>query len=101
MIGWIGAIESYGGHAWELHPLAVHPESQRQGVGSALLSALEIRAAADGAVTLFGGTDDGFGGTNLFGCNLYPEPLEALKKLRAASGHPSHFTCAWALPSPV
>ena len=91
VIGWIGAIESYGGHAWELHPLAVHPESQRQGVGSALLAALEIRAAAVGAVTLFVGTDDEFGGTNLFSRNLYPEPLDSLKQLQAASAHPFTF----------
>lgn len=91
VIGWIGAIRSYGGHAWELHPLVVHRESQRQGVGRALVTALERHAAAQGATTLFLSADDEFGGTNLFGRDLYPEPLECLRKLQAASGHPFAF----------
>lgn len=91
VIGWIGAIRSYGGHAWELHPLVVHPASGRQGVGRALVSALEKHAAAHGATTLFLGTDDEFGGTNLFERDLYPEPLACLRELKAASGHPFAF----------
>lgn len=91
VIGWIGGIRSYGGHAWEVHPLAVHPGSQRQGVGRTLVSALERRAATEGAATLFLGTDDEFGGTNLFGVDLYRTPLDSLKHLQAASRHPFTF----------
>lgn len=88
--GWIGAIR-HSRHAWELHPLVVRPDLQRRGIGRQLMSALEARAEAEGVVTIWLGTDDDFGGTNLFGRNLYPDVLKALGELRDVAGHPFTF----------
>lgn len=88
--GWIGGVRQ-SGFAWELHPLVVSPGRQRQGLGTRLVHALETRARAAGAITMWLGTDDDFGGTNLFGRDLYPDVLAALQQLRATSGHPFRF----------
>ena len=90
MLGWIGAIRHYP-QAWELHPIVVAPARQRQGIGSRLLAALEARAARDGAVALWLGTDDDFGGTTLYGRDLYPDVLGALATLAPTTGHPYTF----------
>src|SRR4051794_40771496 len=38
VLGWISGIEEYDGNVWELHPLVVRPDCQRQGVGRALVA---------------------------------------------------------------
>lgn len=88
--GWIGAIR-HSSFAWELHPLVVDPKYQRQGWGSRLVRVLEDRARDAGAITLWLGTDDDFGGTNLYGKDLYPDVLDQLGKLSATGGHPFAF----------
>lgn len=90
VLGWIGAIETYD-HGWELHPLVVDPARQRQGVGSALVASLEARAAAAGVLTLYLGTDDDFGGTNLFGADLFPNVAARIPTLAETAGHPLGF----------
>jgi aminoglycoside 6'-N-acetyltransferase I len=74
LVGWIGALRSYA-NGWEIHPLVVAPYHQRRGIGSALLARLEARARDDGILTLFLGSDDDYGGTNLHGRNLWPDVL--------------------------
>lgn len=88
--GWIGAIRQ-SRFAWELHPLVVDPPYQGQGCGTVLVRALEAAARAEGVVTLWLGTDDDFGGTNLYGRNLYPDVLGNLRQLRATTGHAFTF----------
>lgn len=90
MLGWIGGMPSYA-LVWELHPLAVAPAGQRQGVGRALVAALEARIAAAGGLTIQLGTDDEFGGTNLFGQELYPDVLGAAQRLLSVANHPFVF----------
>ena len=74
LVGWIGAIRTYS-HGWEIHPLVVAPDRQRRGVGSALLSALEARACSEGVLTLLLGSDDDWGGTSLFGRDLWADVI--------------------------
>ena len=52
LLGWIGALPTYDGAVWELHPLVVRPGRQRRGVGRALVDDLATIARARGALTL-------------------------------------------------
>lgn len=89
--GWIGGIRSYS-HALELHPLVVEAAWRGRGIGRRLVEALEARARELGFLTLYVGADDEFGGTNLFGAELFPQPLTALARIQAsANGHPFFF----------
>lgn len=91
VLGWIGCLVDQPPSA-ELHPLVVDPRWQRQGIGTCLVQSLETELRQLGFVSLWLGTDDDFGGTNLFGRNLYPDPLHHLQRLAAtAKGHPFTF----------
>ena len=94
VLGWIGAIEEYDGHAWELHPLAVDPARDGQGVGRALVADLERQVAARGATTLYLGADDEDGRTSLSGADLYPDPMAHLASIANPGGHPYEFYLA-------
>jgi aminoglycoside 6'-N-acetyltransferase I len=91
VLGWIGGIRSYDGHAWELHPLVVRAECRRQGIGRRLVADLEAQVAARGATTLFLGTDDVSEMTSLGGVDLYPDVLGHLARLRNRREHPYEF----------
>jgi aminoglycoside 6'-N-acetyltransferase I len=90
VLGWIGCIKSYDA-AWELHPLVVDPAHQRMGIGSRLTAALEAEVARQGILTLYLGTDDDFGGTSLFGADVFPDVLVHAAAARPTSGHPIAF----------
>lgn len=91
VVGWIGGICEYDGHAWELHPLAVDPARQGEGVGLALVADLERQVAARGATTLYLGADDEDGRTSLSDTDLYPNPLEHLANIENPGRHPYAF----------
>ena len=91
VLGWVGAIRQYHGHSWELHPLAVDPEKQLQGVGRLLVSTLEQRLYATKASTLYLMTDDENNQTTLADVALYPEPLEQLMQIVNINQHPFEF----------
>ena len=91
VLGWIGAVKGYPS-SLELHPLVVDPPRHGQGVGRALVHALETRAVALGYLAIHLGTDDEVGGTSLFGADLFPDPLGKLAAIFATPvGHPFFF----------
>ncbi len=91
VLGWVGAIKEYNGHTWELHPLAVRRDRQGQGIGRALVADLEQRVRERGGHTIMLGTDDERGETSLAGIELYPDPLEHVRKMENPGGHPYEF----------
>ena len=94
VLGWIGGISQYDGYTWELHPLAVDPARQGEGIGRALVADLERQVASRGATTLWLGTDDEDGRTSLSGVDLYPDPLSHLASIANPGGHPYEFYLA-------
>ncbi len=90
-LGWVGGIEQYDGNVWELHPLAVSPAQQGQGVGKALVADLEEQVRQRGAFTLWLGTDDEDNRTTLADTNLYPNPLDHLNHIQNPGRHPYEF----------
>jgi aminoglycoside 6'-N-acetyltransferase I len=91
VVGWVGGIPDYS-HAWELHPLVAREDARGQGVGRALVAALERRARAAGALTLWLGTDDDWATprTSVGGIDLWPDPLAHAVRLEPGP-HPSGF----------
>ena len=90
VIGWIGVTFVYD-YSWELHPLVVDPQNQKSGIGSALIAHLEDYARQDGVLNLYLATDDDYGGTNLSGIDLFPDPLAKLAAIEPVKGHPFTF----------
>lgn len=91
LLGLVGGLPEYDGHVWELHPLAVHPEYQRQGVGRALVKDFEAQVKARGGLTIILGSDDEDAMTSLAGVNLYPDPWAHIAQIRNFKGHPYEF----------
>ncbi len=91
VVGWIGGIPDYDGRVWEVHPLVVAPDRQREGIGRALLADLEALVAGQGGLTLWLGADDEAGRTSLGGVDPYPDLLGALAAIRDLGGHPFEF----------
>ena len=58
VLGWCGILPQYDGNAYELHPLVVRGDRQGQGIGAALMQAIEKCAKDKGALTLYLGADD-------------------------------------------
>lgn len=91
VLGWIGGIRQYGGNVWELHPLVVHTQFQRMGIGSALIRDLEQQVRERGGRVIWLGTDDEDNRTSLAGVDLFPNPLEHLMGIRNLRDHPFTF----------
>ena len=91
IIGWIGGIPGYDGRVWELHPLVVASRWQGQGIGRALVDALERAVASQGGLTITLGTDDVVGQTSLYGRDLYPDLAQQIRTIQNLAGHPYTF----------
>lgn len=89
--GWIGGMPHYSGYSWELHPLVVSPEHQRQGIGRQLVADLEAQVRQRGGGTLYLCSDDETGLTTLANRDLYPNPLKCLQQMENLYGHPYCF----------
>ena len=91
VLGWIGGIPEYDGHVWELHPLAVHPDYQGQGIGRMLILDFERQVAERGGLTIQLGSDDTNDMTSLSGVDLYENLWEKIANIRNLKGHPYSF----------
>ncbi len=91
LAGWVGARPEYDGHVWEVHPLVVHPDCRRRGVGRALMEHLQTEARRAGGMTLWLGSDDHTGLTSAAGTWLYGDIWRHLRDLEDRGGHPLTF----------
>jgi aminoglycoside 6'-N-acetyltransferase I len=91
VVGWIGALSRYRGLVWEIHPLAVHPNLQRCGIGASLVRDLEAHAQLQGVATLLAGVDDHLGSTSFSREDLFRELPAALERAEAETPYPLEF----------
>jgi len=91
IVGWIGGSKKYQGHVWELHPLVVDPDHQRQGIGTALMRNFERSVKERGGGTIWLGADDEDNMTSISGIDLFPDVLGHLAQIRNLKGHPYEF----------
>ena len=91
LLGIIGGIQQYDGHVWELHPLAVQPSAQGQGIGRALVQDFEEQVRLRGGLTITLGTDDEDAMTSLSNVDLYENTWDKIQNIRNLKGHPFGF----------
>lgn len=75
VVGWGGILPKYNGNVFEIHPLIVRSDRRRQGIGRAIVTALEDEARRQGGLTIYAGADDerGDGETSLANVDLYDD----------------------------
>lgn len=91
LLGVIGGIPGYDGRVWELHPLAVQPSMQGQGIGRALVADFEEQVRQRGGLTIMLGTDDEDSMTSLSNVDLYENTWEKIRNIRNFKRHPYEF----------
>ena len=91
LLGIIGGIPGYDGNVWELHPLAVQPSLQGQGIGRALVEDFEEQVRLKGGLTITLGSDDEDGMTSLSNADLYENLWEKIRDIRNFKNHPYEF----------
>jgi aminoglycoside 6'-N-acetyltransferase I len=91
LLGIIGGIPQYDGHVWELHPLAVQPTKQGQGIGRALVEDFEEQVRSRGGLTITLGSDDEDNMTSLSNVDLFENTWEKIQNIRNVKGHPFEF----------
>ena len=91
LLGIIGGIPGYDGNVWELHPLAVQPSQQGQGIGRTLVEDLEEQVRSRNGLTITLGTDDEDNMTTLSNVDLYENLWEKIRDIRNLKGHPFEF----------
>ncbi len=91
LAGWVGAIPTYNGCSWELHPVVVREGFRSQGLGRTLVQHLETAISRRGGGTIYLGTDDTRGQTTVGGVDLYPGVLHRLARIENPGCHPMGF----------
>ena len=91
LLGLIGGIPGYDGNVWELHPLAVQPNLQGQGIGRALVEDFEEQVRLRGGLTITLGSDDEDNMTSLSNVDLHENTWEKIQNIRNFKGHPFTF----------
>lgn len=91
LLGIIGGIPGYDGNVWELHPLAVQPSRQGEGIGRALVQDFEAQVRARGGLTITLGSDDEDNMTSLSNVNLYENLWDKIRDIRNYKNHPFTF----------
>jgi aminoglycoside 6'-N-acetyltransferase I len=91
VLGWIGGLPEYDGNVWELHPLVVHSDHQKQGIGRALVTDFEQQVKQRGGLTIRLGSDDEDDMTTLSNCDLYNNLPEKIANIQNLKGHPYEF----------
>ena len=91
LLGIIGGTAQYDGHVWELHPLAVQPSMQGQGIGKALVNDFEEQVRLKGGLTITLGSDDEDNMTSLSNVDLYEDLWDKIKNIRNLKRHPFEF----------
>ena len=91
LLGMIGGISQYDGNVWELHPLAVQPGLQGNGIGRALVMEFEEQVKQRGGLTITLGSDDQDEMTSLSAGDLYEKLWDKVKNIQNFKGHPFEF----------
>jgi aminoglycoside 6'-N-acetyltransferase I len=91
LLGVIGGIPTYDGHVWELHPLAVQPKMQGQGIGRALAEDFEEQVRARGGLTITLGSDDEDSMTSLSNVDLFENTWDKIQSVKNFKNHPFTF----------
>lgn len=91
LLGIIGGIPGYDGNVWELHPLAVQPSLQGQGIGRALVEDFEAHVRSKGGLTITLGSDDEDNMTSLSNADLYENLWDQIRDIRNYKNHPFAF----------
>jgi aminoglycoside 6'-N-acetyltransferase I len=91
LLGIIGGIPQYDGNVWELHPLAVQPKMQGQGIGRLLVEDFEEQVRQREGLTITLGSDDEDNMTSLSNIDLYENLWDKVKNIKNLKGHPFEF----------
>lgn len=91
VLGWIGGLPEYDGNVWELHPLVVHADHQKQGIGRALVADFEQQVKMRGGLSIRLGSDDEDAMTSLANCDLYHNLWDQIAHIQNLKGHPYEF----------
>jgi aminoglycoside 6'-N-acetyltransferase I len=91
VVGWIGGLPEYDGNVWELHPIVVRADHQRQGIGRALVEDFEAQVRSRGGLVVTVGSDDEDAMTSLAGVDLFDNPWKKIQNIQNLKGHPYTF----------